>query len=66
MISVVLIGIVGGLALLFGAILLEGSSPTSFLNLLATVVVVGGGTMAVMAIADTARFTIDRQRGRRL
>ncbi len=35
--------------MLFGAILLEGSSPMSFLNLLATVVVVGGGTMAVMA-----------------
>ena len=49
-----IIGIVGGLALLFGAILLEGSSPTSFLNLLATVVVVGGGTMAVMA-----RYTLD-------
>lgn len=27
---------------------------------------VQAGTMAVMAIADTARFTIDRQRGRRL
>jgi energy-converting hydrogenase B subunit Q len=26
---------------------------------------VQAGTMAVMAIADTARFTIDRQRGRR-
>ena len=44
-----LIGIVGGFAMLFGAILLEGSNPMSFLNLLATVVVVGGGTMAVMA-----------------
>jgi energy-converting hydrogenase B subunit Q len=27
---------------------------------------VQAGTMAVMAIADTARFTLDRQRGRRL
>jgi chemotaxis protein MotA len=44
-----LIGIVGGFAMLFLAILLEGSSPMSFVNLLATVVVVGGGTMAVMA-----------------
>ena len=44
-----LIGIVGGFGMLFGAILLEGSSPMSFVNLLATVVVVGGGTMAVMA-----------------
>lgn len=44
-----LIGIAGGFALLFGAILLEGSNPTSFLSLLAAVVVVGGGTMAVMA-----------------
>ncbi len=34
--------------MLFGAIMLEGSNPSSFLNLLATVVVVGGGTMAVM------------------
>jgi chemotaxis protein MotA len=44
-----IIGIVGGFAMLFGAILLEGSSPMSFVNLLATVVVVGGGTMAVLA-----------------
>ncbi len=43
-----IIGIFGGLGMLFGAILLEGSNPMSFLNLLATVVVVGGGTMAVM------------------
>ena len=49
-----IIGIVGGIAMLFGAILLEGSSPMNFLNLLATVVVVGGGTMAVMA-----RYTLD-------
>jgi chemotaxis protein MotA len=44
-----IIGIVGGFGMLFGAILLEGSSPMSFVNLLATVVVVGGGTMAVLA-----------------
>ena len=43
-----LIGIVGGFGMLFGAILIEGSNPMSFLNVLATVVVVGGGTMAVM------------------
>jgi chemotaxis protein MotA len=44
-----IIGLVGGFGMLFIAILLEGSSPMSFVNLLATVVVVGGGTMAVMA-----------------
>ncbi len=44
-----IIGIVGGFGMLFGAILIEGSNPMSFINLLATVVVVGGGTMAVMA-----------------
>ncbi len=43
-----LIGIVGGFGMLFGAIMIEGSNPMSFLNVLATVVVVGGGTMAVM------------------
>jgi chemotaxis protein MotA len=43
-----IIGIVGGFGMLFVAILLEGSSPMSFMNLLATVVVIGGGTMAVM------------------
>jgi chemotaxis protein MotA len=49
-----LIGLVGGFALLFGAIMLEGSNPMSFLNLLATCVVVGGGIMAVMA-----RYTLN-------
>ena len=44
-----IVGIVGGFGMLFTAILLEGSNPMSFVNLLATVVVVGGGTMAVMA-----------------
>ena len=44
-----LIGIVGGFAMLFGAILIEGSNPMSFLSVLAVVVVIGGGTMAVMA-----------------
>ena len=43
-----IIGIVGGFGMLFGAILLEGSSPMSFVNVLATVVVVGGGSMAVL------------------
>ena len=43
-----LIGLFGGLGMLFLAILLEGSNPMSFMNLLATVVVVGGATMAVM------------------
>jgi chemotaxis protein MotA len=44
-----IIGLFGGFGMLFGAILLEGSNPMSFMNLLATCVVVGGGTMAVMA-----------------
>lgn len=43
-----IIGIVGGFGMLFGAILIEGSNPMNFMNLLATLVVVGGGTMAVM------------------
>ena len=54
-----IIGIVGGFGMLFGAILLEGSSPMSFVNLLATVVVVGGGSMAVLArqtMIDLARL----------
>jgi len=51
-----IIGIVGGFGMLFVAILLEGSSPMSFVNLLATVVVVGGGTMAVLARYPVASF----------
>ena len=51
-----IIGIVGGFGMLFGAILLEGSSPMSFVNLLATVVVVGGGTMAVLARYPVSSF----------
>ncbi|RYE07497.1 MAG: flagellar motor protein PomA [Hyphomicrobiales bacterium] len=43
-----IIGIVGGFAVLIAAILLEGSSPTSFLNLLPAVVVIGGSAMAIM------------------
>jgi chemotaxis protein MotA len=35
--------------MLFIAILLEGSNPLMFMNVLATVVVLGGGTMAVLA-----------------
>ncbi|HTM79036.1 MAG TPA: MotA/TolQ/ExbB proton channel family protein [Devosia sp.] len=48
-----LIGLLGGLGMLFFAIFLEGSNPMNFVSLLATVVVVGGATMAVMA-----RYTI--------
>ena len=51
-----LIGIGGGFALLFGAILLEGSSPMMFVSLLAAVVVLGGGTMAVLARYTLAGF----------
>lgn len=43
-----LIGIIGGFVLLYIAILLEGSNPLMFANLLATVVVLGGGTAAVL------------------
>ena len=43
-----LIGLLGGFGMLFGAVMLEGSNPMSFMNVLATCVVVGGGTMAVM------------------
>jgi chemotaxis protein MotA len=48
-----LIGLFGGLGMLLIAILLEGSSPMNFVNLLATVVVIGGATMAVIG-----RYTI--------
>jgi len=44
-----LIGIAGGMALLLIAILLEGSNPLMFINLLATVVVVFGSFAAVLA-----------------
>jgi chemotaxis protein MotA len=51
-----IVGIVGGFGMLFVAIMLEGSSPMSFVNLLATVVVVGGGTMAVLARYPVSSF----------
>ena len=43
-----LIGLIGGLAVLLGAILLEGSSPLSFINILPALVVVGGASMAIL------------------
>ena len=42
------IGIVGGLVVLIAAILLEGSSPMSFINILPAIVVVGGTAMAIL------------------
>ena len=42
------IGIVGGFAVLIAAILLEGSSPMSFVNVLPAVVVIGGTAMAIL------------------
>lgn len=42
------IGILGGFAVLYGAILLEGSNVGMFMNLLATVVVIGGASMVVL------------------
>lgn len=44
-----IIGIVGGFAVLYGAILIEGSHLSQFMNLLATVVVIGGASAAVLA-----------------
>ena len=43
-----IIGIGGGFAVLIAAILLEGSSPMSFLNVLPAVVVIGGASMAIL------------------
>lgn len=43
-----ILGVLGGFAVLYGAILLEGSNPMSFMNLLATLVVIGGATTAVL------------------
>jgi chemotaxis protein MotA len=43
-----LIGLIGGLGVLLAAILLEGSNPLSFMQLLPAVVVVGGSLMAIM------------------
>ena len=43
-----IIGLIGGVAVLYGAIAIEGSNPMSFANLLATVVVFGGATTAVL------------------
>ena len=51
-----IIGIAGGFLMLLIAVMLEGSSPLSFMNLLAFVVVVGGGTMAVLARYPVAGF----------
>lgn len=48
-----IVGIFGGIGMLFLAVLLEGSNPMSFMSVLALVVVFGGATMAVMA-----RYTI--------
>jgi chemotaxis protein MotA len=48
-----IIAFAGGFAMLFVAVLIEGSNPLMFMNLLATVVVIGGGTMAVMG-----RYTV--------
>ena len=43
-----IIGIVGGFVILIAAILLEGSNPLSFVNILPAVVVVGGTAMAIL------------------
>ncbi|HEY4202376.1 MAG TPA: MotA/TolQ/ExbB proton channel family protein [Devosiaceae bacterium] len=51
-----LIGLVGGLGVLLGAILLEGSNPLSFIALLPGLVVVGGATMAVLVRYTLSSF----------
>jgi len=51
-----LIGLVGGICLLFLAILLEGSNPMSFFSIIAVVVVIGGATMAVIGRYTLAGF----------
>ena len=51
-----IIGLVGGVGFIFGAILLEGSNPMMFMNLLATCVVIGGGSMAVLTRYTLAAF----------
>ncbi len=43
-----IVGVLGGFGVLFGAILLEGSSPGQFMNSLATLVVLGGAMTAVL------------------
>jgi chemotaxis protein MotA len=53
-----ILGILGGFGVLYGAILVEGSNPMSFMNLLATIVVVGGATTAVL-IRYTLKSFID-------
>jgi chemotaxis protein MotA len=52
-----LIGLAGGFAVLLIAILLEGSSPMGFVNLLPAVVVVGGTAMAVLVRYTTGGLT---------
>ena len=43
-----ILGLLGGVGVLYGAVAIEGSNPMSFVNLLATVVVFGGATVAVL------------------
>ena len=43
-----ILGIGGGFGVLIAAILLEGSSPASFINMLPLIVVLGGSTMAIL------------------
>jgi chemotaxis protein MotA len=51
-----IIGLVGGFGMLIIAILLEGSNPMTFVNLLATVVVIGGASMAVLVRYTLSSF----------
>lgn len=51
-----LIGLVGGLIVLLAAILLEGSSPLNYVNILPGIVVVGGATMAILVRYTLSSF----------
>lgn len=51
-----ILGIVGGFAVLVGAVLIEGSHLSQFMNLLATMVVICGAMMAVLIRYPLAAF----------
>lgn len=51
-----ILGILGGFGVLFGAILIEGSSISQFMNMLATLVVIGGAITAVLIRYSLGQF----------
>jgi chemotaxis protein MotA len=52
-----IIGVVGGFAVLIGAIIYEGASISQFINVLATMVVIGGSVTVVLARYTLSSFT---------